>query len=105
LLRSRPDATLVTGVEQVLESVGRIGEYAAPIPRGPEHRRDTLDEESALVLEAVPHRGTVAPEQLAARAGLDLRTVLRRLSLLELAGLVERRDGEIALSRRAKATP
>jgi len=34
-----------------------------------------------------------------------LRTVLRRLSLLEVAGLVERRDGEVALSRRARAAP
>jgi len=105
LLRSRPDATLVTNVEDVLEAVGKIGEYGQPPPRGPEHRRDALDEESALVLEAVPPRGTIAPEELAARAGLSLRTVLRRLSLLEVAGLVERRDGEVALARRAKATP
>ena len=101
----RPDATLVTNVLDVLEAVGRIGEYDQPPPRGPEHRRDSLDEESALVLEAVPPRGSVAPEELAERAGLTLRTVLRRLSLLELAGLVERRDGEVLLARRAKATP
>jgi DNA processing protein len=105
LLRSRPDATLVTGPEHVLEAVGRIGEYATPVPRGPEHRRDRLDEESALVLEAVPARGSIRPEELAARAGLPLRTVLRRLSLLELAGLIERPDGEITLPRRSGATP
>jgi DNA processing protein len=105
LLRSRPDATLVTNALDVLEAVGRMGEYGQPPPRGPEHRRDALDEESALVLEAVPPRGTISPEELAARAGLTLRTVLRRLSLLEVAGLVERRDGEVALARRAKAAP
>ena len=105
LLRSRPDATLVTNVLDVLEAVGRMGEYDQPPPRGPEHRRDALDEESALVLEAVPPRGSIAPEELAARAGLTLRTVLRRLSLLEVAGLVVRRDGEVALARRARATP
>ncbi len=105
LLRSRPDATLVTSALDVLEAVGRMGEYDQPSPRGPEHRRDALDEESALVLEAVPPRGSIAPEELAARAGLTLRTVLRRLSLLEVAGLVERRDGEVALARRAKAAP
>jgi len=81
----------------VLETVGRMGEYYAERARGPEHQRDSLDEESALVLEAVPPAGSVTPEDLAARAGLPLRTVLRRLSLLELAGLVERRDGGIAL--------
>ncbi len=99
LLRSRPDALLVTGVEQVLEAVGRIGEYLAERPRGQEHRRDRLDEESARLLEAVPARGTATAEELAGRSGLALRTVLRRLSLLELAGLVERREGGFALSR------
>jgi DNA processing protein len=99
LLRSRPDAMLVTEVAHVLEAIGRIGEYWAEPPRGPARRRDELDEESALVLEAVPHRGVIPPEELAAKAGLAVRTVLRRLSLLELAGLVERRDGGVALMK------
>jgi DNA processing protein len=97
LLRNRPDATLVTETAQVLEAVGRIGEYGAGPVRGPANRRDELDEESALLLEAVPHSGTITPEELAARAGLAVRTALRRLSLLELAGLVERREGGVAL--------
>ena len=109
LLRNRPDATLVTGLGHVLEAVGSIGEYLADAPRGPEHRRDSLDEESALLLEAVPRRGTATPEELAAKAGLALRTVLRRLSLLELAGLVQRRNGGVALApehrRRAREAP
>jgi DNA processing protein len=100
LLRARPDATLVTNVTQVLEQVGRIGEYYADPPRGPERRRDTLDEESALLMESMPARGTAGPEELAAKSGLSLRTVLRRLSLLELTGFVERRDGGVALARR-----
>jgi DNA processing protein len=99
LLRANPGATLVTGLPQVLETVGRMGEYYAEAPRGPERRRDALDEESALVLEAVPAKGTARPEELAARAGLALRTVLRRLSLLELSGFVERRDNGFALRR------
>ncbi len=100
ILRERPEATLVTGLPHVLEAVGRIGEYQADAPRGPAHARDALDEETALVLEAVPRRGTVTPEELAARAGLTLRNVLRRLSLLELAGLVERRETGVALARK-----
>ncbi|GIF18549.1 DNA processing protein [Actinoplanes tereljensis] len=99
LLRANPGATLVTGLPHVLETVGRMGEYYAEPARGPEHRRDALDEESALVLEAVPAKGAARPEELATRAGLALRTVLRRLSLLELAGLVERRDDGFALPR------
>jgi DNA processing protein len=98
MLRTFPAARLVTGLAHVLEEVGRIGEYLPEPPRGPEHPRDRLDGESALVLEAVPRRGTAGPEQLAAKAGLDLRTVLRRLTLLETTGLVVRRDGEVALA-------
>lgn len=103
ILRSNPEATLVTGLPHVLEAVGRVGEYFADRPRGPERPRDALDEESALVMEALPTRGTVSPEELAARSGLPLRTVLRRLSLLELAGLVERREGGVALPARPRA--
>ncbi|BAL92232.1 putative DNA processing Smf-family protein [Actinoplanes missouriensis 431] len=98
ILRGNPYARLVTSADDVLEEVGRIGEYLSERPRGPDRRRDALDEESALVLEAVPRRGTSTPEELAAAAGLDLRTVLRRLSLLELAGLVVRREDGIALA-------
>ncbi|WP_412747069.1 DNA-processing protein DprA [Krasilnikovia sp. MM14-A1004] len=102
LLRADPAARLVTNLQQVLEEVGSIGEYYADSPRGRVHDRDTLDEESALVLEAVPRRGVASPDQLAATAGLSLRTVLRRLSLLEMAALVVRRDGGIALPPRAR---
>jgi DNA processing protein len=97
LLRSEPDARLVTGVAHVLDLVGRIGTDLAPPARGPDRARDELDEESALILEAVPGRGAIGPEELAGRAGLELRTVLRRLSLLEMAGLLVRRNGGIAL--------
>jgi DNA processing protein len=103
LLREHPQTRLVTGLPHVLEEVGRIGEHLTEPPRGPEHRRDGLDEESALVLEAVPRRGVADPGQLAAKAGLDLRVVLRRLSLLETTGLVERREGGFTLARAARA--
>jgi DNA processing protein len=98
LLREFPPARVVGGLPHVLEEISPIGENLADPPRGPEHQRDTLDEESALVLEAVPRRGTAGPEQLAAKAGLSLRTVLRRLSLLETLGLVLRRDDGVTLA-------
>lgn len=97
LLRSDDRARLVTGLPHVLEEVGRIGADLAPPARGADRDRDGLDEESALLLEAIPGRGTAGPEELAARAGLDLRTVLRRLSGLEVAGLIVRRGGGFAL--------
>jgi DNA processing protein len=93
LLRANPQARLVTGLPHVLDEVGTIGEYLAEPPHGRRHVRDSLDEESALVLEAVPRRGTASPEELAAKAGVALRTVLRRLSLLETAGLISRGEG------------
>jgi DNA processing protein len=98
LLRANPAARLVTCVPQVLEEVGRIGEHYAERAHGPEHARDRLDEESALVLEAMPRRGTADTALLAAKAGLSLRTVLRRLSLLETLGLIIRRDGGVMLA-------
>ncbi len=105
LLRRHPDTVVVTGTDHVLEEVGRIGEYLSEIPRGRERVRDGLDEDSALVLEAMPRRGAIGPEELAARAGLGVRTVLRRISLLEMAGLVVRRDNGVAMVRPARKTP
>jgi DNA processing protein len=108
LLRDDPRARVVTGLPHVLDLVGRVGVDMAPPVRGPDRRRDGLDEESALVLEAVPGRGVIGPEQLAARAGLELRVVLRRLSLLETTGLLVRRDGGFALpplQPRRRASP
>ncbi|GAA0473038.1 DNA protecting protein DprA [Actinoplanes capillaceus] len=98
ILRGHPYARVVTSAMDVLEEVGRIGEYLADPPRGPEHRRDSLDEESALIMESLPSRGALTPEELAVGARLSLRTVLRRLSLLEMAALVVRSGDGFALS-------
>jgi DNA processing protein len=98
LLRDNPETRLVTGLPHVLEEVGRIGTDLAPVPRGPEHPRDALDDESARLLEVVPLRGTASPDQLSARSGLELRAVLRRLAGLEHLGLIRRRDGGFCLS-------
>ncbi|WP_239145245.1 DNA-processing protein DprA [Actinoplanes couchii] len=90
ILRSNPDARIVTSATEILEEVGRIGEYLADPPRGRERRHDRLDEESTLVMEALPANRSSTPELIAAEARLELPTVLRRLSLLEMAGLVVR---------------
>ncbi|GGK89866.1 DNA-processing protein DprA [Mangrovihabitans endophyticus] len=105
LLRESPQTRLITGLPEALDEIGRIGDHLAPRPRGPEHRRDLLDEDSAVLLEAIPARGAAGPEELAASAGMSLRTVLRRLSLLEAAGLVERRDGRFSLARPGRTAP
>ncbi|MFG1736840.1 DNA-processing protein DprA [Micromonospora chalcea] len=98
VLRERPDARLVTGLAHVLEEVGRIGYDLAPPARAPERPRDRLDEEATQVLEALPRRRALDLESVAARAGVDLRTAMRKLSLLEELAMVVRRDGGYALA-------
>ncbi|GIJ07171.1 DNA-processing protein DprA [Micromonospora andamanensis] len=108
VLRVDPNARLVTGLAQVLEEVGRIGELA-PVPRGPERPTDLLDDDARSIVEAMPRRGRVGVDALAARAGLAVRTVLRKLPLLEELTLVVRRDDGYALvtpsRRRAPVRP
>jgi DNA processing protein len=99
LLRECPEARLVTGVPHVVEEVGQIGADLAPPARGPQRPRDLLDDEAAGVLEALPRRGPLDLDALCARAGIDLRTAMRKLSMLEQLGLVARREGGYALAK------
>jgi DNA processing protein len=102
LLRELPGkARLVTGLADVLEEVGRIGLDLAPVPRGSEHPRDRLDRESVRVLEAVPARRALGADEIAVRAGVELRSAMRRLGLLIELGLLRRVEGgRYALPRR-----
>jgi len=93
LLREHPEARLVTGAAHVIEEVGRIGLDLAPAARAPQQPRDLLDDEATLVLESFPRRGPIGPDEIAVRAGVDIRTTLRKLSMLTELGLVARRDG------------
>ncbi|MEV4213161.1 DNA-processing protein DprA [Micromonospora sp. NPDC049662] len=98
LLRENEKARLVTGVAHVLDEVGRIGADLAPLARGPQRPTDDLDDDARSVLEALPRRGARGVDKLAARAGLDVRTALRKLSLLEELSMVVRRDDGYALA-------
>lgn len=100
LLREHPQARLVTGVPHVLEEVGRIGDDLAPVERGPHHPRDDLDSCAAALLDAMPRRGTVDLEEIAASAGVELRQAMRKLPLLAHLGFVVERDGGYALTRK-----
>ncbi|HEY2949298.1 MAG TPA: DNA-processing protein DprA [Micromonosporaceae bacterium] len=93
LLRINPQVRLVTSVAHVLEEVGRIGEDLTPLPRGPERPEDRLDPVAAQVLEALPRRRPIGLDEVAARAGVDIRTAMRQLSLLDQLGLVAGDDG------------
>ncbi|MFY1627194.1 DNA-processing protein DprA [Micromonospora sp. WMMD723] len=99
LLREYGDTRLVTGLAHVLEEVGRIGVDLAPPARGAARPTDVLDDEATMLRESMPRRGTVGADVLAARAGVPVRTALRKLALLEELGLVARRDDGYALTR------
>ncbi|WSZ88058.1 DNA-protecting protein DprA [Micromonospora sp. NBC_00858] len=108
LLREFPKARLVTGVGHVLEEVGRIGADLAPVARGPQRPADGLDDDARSLLEALPRRGALGVDRLAARAGVGVRIALRKLSLLEELSLVVRREDGYALApptRPKRGTP
>ncbi|MEV0728968.1 DNA-processing protein DprA [Polymorphospora sp. NPDC050346] len=104
LLRDHPDARLVTGVPHVLEEVGRIGADLAPPVRAPEQPRDRLDDQAAQLLEAMPRRGPIGLDPLAARAGVDVRTAMRKVALLEQLGFVVRHDDGYALTPKSRGS-
>ncbi|MEU8424542.1 DNA-processing protein DprA [Micromonospora sp. NPDC048835] len=97
-LREHAKARLVTGVAHVLEEVGRIGADLAPLTRGPQRASDALDDDARSLLEALPRRGAMGVDRLCSRAGVDVRTALRKLSLLEELSMVVRRDDGYALA-------
>ncbi len=91
LLRSEPEAELVTGAADVLEALARRSRPHVAA----EHHHGSLDPESARLLEVVREHGTTTPQVLATRTGLPLRTVLRRLPLLQRAGLIQPTDNGV----------
>lgn len=91
LLRS--GAELVTHADEVLELIGRPGEFAEEQPR-PATLLDDLSDSERLVYEALPARGAKTPDQIAVAAGVPAEQVLGPLAMLEISGLVQRRDGK-----------
>jgi len=81
-----PETRLVTGVDHILEEVGRLGADLAPIPRGPEHPRDRLDPPARRLVEALRKRTPLTSEEVAARAGVPLDDTRRILPVLVLQG-------------------
>lgn len=86
-------ATLVSSVDEVLDTVGSLGGAArtesAPRPRRP---TDDLGPEALRVHEAVDERTGTAAERIAEASGVPLPRVRALLPELELSGLVERCD-------------
>jgi DNA processing protein len=85
------EGRLVTSAAEIIEEVGLIGDDLAPIVRGPDRDRDRLGEAVAQVLDGVPRR-PAGPQEIAAAAGVSLRTALRALPDLVEEGFVIQDD-------------
>ncbi len=91
LLR-RGTSTLVTRAGEIVEIMGRMGEFADE-PEHPSTPLDGLSDEERRVHEAFPARGLRSAEDLAMEAALPVQQILGPLAMLEVAGLVEKIDG------------
>ena len=88
LLR-RGTSTLVTRAGEIVEIMGRMGEFADE-PEHPSTPLDGLSDEERRVHEAFPARGLRSAEDLAMEAALPVQQILGPLAMLEIAGLVEK---------------
>jgi len=97
-LRKPQEVTLVTGVPQVVEVVGAIGDDLAPVPRGPEHARDRLAPVEQRLLEALLKRKPLSSEAVAARARVPAPDAMRILPSLVMRGFARRREHGFVLA-------
>jgi DNA processing protein len=94
----RAGAEVITRAEDVVELVGRIGELASE-QASPASPLDGLGTDERRVYEALPGRGTATVDEIAIAAAVEPARILAPLALLEIAGLVERREGSWRLVR------
>ena len=97
----RSGAELVTRADEVVEMVGRAGEFAED-PARPVDVLDALSDAELQVYEALPGRGVRTADEIAVAAGLPAATVLGPLAMLEIAGLVQREEGRWRLARNSR---
>lgn len=84
-------ATLVTTVDEVMETVGRFGAEEAK-PDAPRRPTDNLAPEALRVYEALVPRAGRSPEQIAEGAGVPVTRVRALLPELEIDGFAVRGD-------------
>jgi DNA processing protein len=88
----RGTALLVDRPDELVEIVGKAGEFADE-PQHPVAALDGLSRPERLVYEALPARGYRSLEEIAVDAALPAESVLGPLALLEVSGLVQRKEG------------
>jgi DNA processing protein len=87
LLRDKPDAVVVTRVEEIVEQCGHMGELAQPLT-APVTARDLLGPTVRRVFEGVPVRGAATVDKIAETAGVAptaAAAALAALAQLDLA--------------------
>lgn len=94
----RDGAELVTRAEDIVELVGRMGEFAPAEPL-PATELDGLSSDERRVYEALPGRGSVTVDEVAISSGLAPERVLGPLAMLELGGLARRDEGRWRIVR------
>jgi DNA processing protein len=92
LLR-QPETVLVTDADEVLELVSPIGSAPAPVKQGGVLPRDTLDEASRRLLDAVPKVAPAPAASVATTAEMATSRALEGLAGLAELGLVIRVGG------------
>jgi DNA processing protein len=92
-------ACLVTRAAEVVELVGRMGEFAPDIPR-PTTSLDDLSDDELTVYESLPRRGACTVDEIAIVAGLPPTDVLGPLAMLDVRGLVTQEEGCWKLAKR-----
>lgn len=100
----RSGAELITRTDEVVELVGRAGEFADDQPH-PTDPLDGLSDTELRVFEALPARGARTPDQIAVAAGLPAAAILGPLAMLELSGFIERTEGRWRLARSRRRGP
>ncbi|WP_208630145.1 DNA-processing protein DprA [Amycolatopsis kentuckyensis] len=94
-------ATLVSTVDQVLETVGRFGIAEDTVAGRPKRRTDRLGPEALRTFEALAVRADRSDAEVAAESGLPLRRVRALLPELEIDGFAVR--GESGWRRRKES--
>jgi DNA processing protein len=80
----------VSSVEEILESVGRIGEGLAPHPDTPTRATDGLGDQALRIHEALHTRNGNSADAIAVESGVSIDRVRALLPELELTGLARR---------------
>ena len=93
------DAKVITRAADIVELIGRMGEFAPELER-PVSELDALSAAELAVYEALPRRGSRTVDEIAVAAGLPVSDVLGPLTMLDVRGLVTQVDGCWKLAKR-----